>query len=355
VLRQEFWFKKGLLLVKRLNLIDIDTRWGYRSFELWQGDPTKLSFRANLLIVSVVKGSYIPTPGSVVGTLHRAYGFDLADLSSRRAIDLESALSAWVSPPLTRAPYSRLMCIEIPYGGKGSTSIAEQCFLALPILAARGISLDTIVLPLLGTGSHGLPPQDMVKSILQGSVAALRSVEGLARICFVELDEQRAERLSRAMNESLGRAQIALAKGSIVQTLRSEIQARLDRLEGLAPAAHKLKNELRLALLSEESRSYDVGRAGRLLVEHVAAMILPKQQKSLDLYKQIDQLAQRQVSPWVISYMHLLRTFGNEAVHHMSGDRRPPAMSEGDLLVCYLAIDRVLAFWADWDISEKSA
>jgi hypothetical protein len=37
---------------ERLNQLDIDTRWGFRSFEVWHGDITKLNFLINLLLIA---------------------------------------------------------------------------------------------------------------------------------------------------------------------------------------------------------------------------------------------------------------------------------------------------------------
>jgi len=53
----------------------------------------------------------------------------------------------------------------------------------------------------------------------------------------------------------------------------------------------------------------------------------------------------------MISYLNLLRVFGNEEAHREKGastqKRFPPQIVDQDLIVCLLTIGRVLEFWFD--------
>ena len=37
--------------------------------------------------------------------------------------------------------------------------------------------------------------------------------------------------------------------------------------------------------------------------------------RAFELWKEIDRLSEKKISPWIISYLHLLRIFGNQYAH----------------------------------------
>ena len=94
----------------------------------------------------------------------------------------------------------RIMCVEIPPGGRGADRIVEDAFLILPLLEARQLALSTICLPMLATGDHGLNAQQMISPVLKGSAWALRNLNSVDRVCFVVRTEKRAKMMSEAMN-----------------------------------------------------------------------------------------------------------------------------------------------------------
>jgi hypothetical protein len=64
------------------------------------------------------------------------------------------------------------------------------------------------------------------------------------------------------------------------------------------------------------------------------------------------------VAEWIISYLNLLRTIGNETAHEPMDRRKfesrlPPKLDRGDLALCLFAIQIVLDFWADWLSGSK--
>jgi len=67
-----------------------------------------------------------------------------------------------------------------------------------------------------------------------------------------------------------------------------------------------------------------------------------------ELIKNIDALSKLKVAPWVLSYLHMLRIFGNEAVHEKPQDRRPGSVNQGDFGVLLACLDQVLEWWGEW-------
>ena len=216
-------------------------------------------------------------------------------------------------------------------------------------MEAREVELETICLPVLGTGGHGLNPEELVEPILQGALTAIRTVESLKRIFFVEIDEERAVRMSHAMDKVLGRVSVALARGELVDAIRSEAEMRLQQLEEIdrGPGAAETITSLRDAL-STSAHSSELGIAARRLAEHVLAGMLSSNGGKRSLYEQIELVRQLPVAPWIVSYLTVLRIFGNEAAHHKSEKLYPSALSSDDLALCLFAIQRVLDFWIAW-------
>ena len=49
-----------------INFIEIETRSGYRSFEIHKGDITNLGFKVDMIGVSAYSGDYFPKQGTVI-------------------------------------------------------------------------------------------------------------------------------------------------------------------------------------------------------------------------------------------------------------------------------------------------
>jgi hypothetical protein len=72
-----------------------------------------------------------------------------------------------------------------------------------------------------------------------------------------------------------------------------------------------------------------------------------------DLAVKINELTQKNIASWVISYMHIIRTFGNLAVHSQAkAVVRPPAFDEKDFIIFLICLNRVLDFWV-WFRSNR--
>jgi len=78
-----------MITPERLNQVEIDTRWGYRSFELWHGDITKLNFKINLLLIAQ-PGRY-PTY-SLHRSLKSELGISVHELKETQELDFVQPL-----------------------------------------------------------------------------------------------------------------------------------------------------------------------------------------------------------------------------------------------------------------------
>jgi hypothetical protein len=242
------------------------------------------------------------------------------------------------------------MCVEIPLGGRDVDQIVQQAFRSLPILEARGLSLKTVCLPVIGTGSAGLDVAGLVRPILQGAEWALGVCGSAERVLFVEMDSDRAEKMSNAMDDILGRVRINVANNLLGKEIKKQIRSKSERLEKSDYEARRVVEYLRRAV-RDESRSADAGMAGRHLREYVTMRVLNlKSAMELKDHKQIFKRLrdEKQIAEWVISYLNLLRVFGNETVHHKTMNTYPQEIVENDVVACLFAIQRVLDFWFGW-------
>jgi hypothetical protein len=340
--------------MKLLNSIDIDTSEGTRSFELWHGDVTNLHFSVDLLVISALESDFSPLRGTVVGALSGKLGISVQLLSEEPELDFRQPLGRlWVSKVVDTNKIGRIMCVEIPYGGIDSSEIVQQAFRSLPMLEARGLLLNTICLPVLGTGGHGLPVDGVLRPILEGAQWALRVLKSADRICFAEINIERANKMSDAMDAVLGRVKVAVAKGVLVEAIRTEIRDQVEKLNATDDQAGKVVERLRKAIY-EGSRSPDVGMAGRLLREYVVShMLFPEDTKKMTPFETTQGLRRQKVAEWVICYLNLLHAFGNEAAHHRTQNTHPPEIDGHDLAVCLFAIQRVLDFWLVFGSSRE--
>src|SRR5690348_1102201 len=96
-----------------INQIGIDTRFGYRTFELYEGDLTRIGCQVDILVASAFKGNYEATKGTVVGALQRSLGLDVAHLASTCDFDFRDALGIWISKPIEGREFTRLLCVEM--------------------------------------------------------------------------------------------------------------------------------------------------------------------------------------------------------------------------------------------------
>ena len=95
-----------------LNYIEIETKSGYRSFELHQGDITDLPFDVDMMCVSAFAGSYAPTPGTVIGALDKK-GVSVKQLAKNCLYDYKDSFGVWISKQLEGRTYKYILCLEM--------------------------------------------------------------------------------------------------------------------------------------------------------------------------------------------------------------------------------------------------
>lgn len=342
-----------------VNAVDIESKWGLRTFELRQGSLLDLEETADLLAVSAFSDTldtfavdpeaYTFVAHTVIGALYKQAEIDVAALRAKPVLDLRSALGCWFSEWTTSTKIRRILCIEDIGRRTDPHTAIHDAFVALAVAEAKGIVASTFVLPLLGAGDARLDPATIVAELLVHARKHLVESQHVKRIVFVERDPEKARTIDSAMNDALARVRVSLPRGQVADAVRADLARVVESANAVVSDQHRrvLADFARL-VGSPEARSFEIGLVARRLVEAVVADVFGKPPKGYDLGKNIDSLAERQVADWIRSYMHVLRVLGNESAHERQIDARyPPTVTDADLSVVLLCAKRIIEFWIE--------
>lgn len=342
-----------------VNAVDIESRWGLRTFELRQGSLLDLDETADLLAVSAFSDTldtfavdpeaYVFVSHTIIGALHQNAGIDVAALRAKPALDLRPALGCWFSEVTTSTKIKRILCIEDIGRRVDARTAIHDAFVALAVAEAKGIVASTFVLPLLGAGDAKHDPATIVAELLIHARKHLVESHHVKRIVFVERDPEKTRTIDTAMDDALARVRVSLPRGQVADAIRAEIAQAVEIANAVVPDGHRrVLSDFARLVGSPEARSFEIGLVARRLVEAVVADVFGKAPKGFDLVKNIDSLAERHVADWIRSYMHVLRVLGNESAHERQIDaRHPPTVTDADLSVVLLCAKRVIEFWID--------
>ncbi|MDS3861735.1 hypothetical protein RIF25_13075 [Thermosynechococcaceae cyanobacterium BACA0444] len=159
--------------LERLNIVEVETKWGYRSFELYRGDITALREPIDLLVVSAFANSYAPTSGSVIGALYDKLNINVDHLARTPYLQLKQAFGCWVSQALDHPIFARVLCLEFIGIGFSVAEVFENLFTVLAILELRNIQIKTLALPMLGTGNQQLNHEQVTNCLLKCAIKFL--------------------------------------------------------------------------------------------------------------------------------------------------------------------------------------
>jgi hypothetical protein len=331
----------------QINFIEIETKQGYKDFELHYADITNLDFNVDLIAISAYNRGYTPVPNSIICSLQDR-GIIVADLAAKPKLDLRENLGIWISQDLIGYPFKNIICTEIRGTAFDLQSAIKNMFAMISILEVQGNKNESIAIPLLGTGNQHIDPALVIEVLLENSLDFLNFSRYLKKIVFVVFDAENADLLNTEMNKLLGRKKVETPKGPLIDFIKIEINKIVDKLIKEKKINNPILNDLKKIINTEDFKSFELGAVGRRTLEFIISDMNKDNQEQFELYKKIDSLRSLGVAHWILSYMHLIRIFGNEAVHHKEPEnRKPNNVNAEDLKVCLFCIQRVLEFYAN--------
>jgi len=326
-----------------INSIDIDTKSGYRSFELHQGDITQLGFPVGGIVVSAFSGGYIPVPGTILGAFHEK-GVSVKSLLEHLKFDYRTPFGVWVAKNHSEAiEFEFLFCLEIKGTDFTIREAIRNLFMVLTIAELNGIEIKSLAIPLLGTGNQKIDPSEVVEDLIQLSLDFLKYSRHLEKIIYVAYDEEKADFLHSEMNRILGRNRVVIPRGERIDKLKNEIKNEIEKIRSLNIDNESFRNIID-AFKRHDSSAYEFGSTSRKVLEFVVDSLI-KPELNISLFKKISILNQSKIAKWYIQYFHLVREFGNLNVHHQNDSQVPPEMELEDVVLGLSALLRILIFF----------
>lgn len=131
------------------------------------GDITKLCAsqeRSEMLMISALPGSYVPTKGSMVRALEMNLGVVVRELAENKAEDLLENYHCWLSEPLPkRLAYDRLMCFE----AEASTGVELIRKMWRGVIAVAQ-TVKTMIMPVLASNKGLCAPAKVLEEVVRG-------------------------------------------------------------------------------------------------------------------------------------------------------------------------------------------
>jgi hypothetical protein len=162
--------------------------------EFYAGDIS--SVPADLLIVSAFPEDCSPVPGTVLGTLYERFGvqFETSDLSWP-----PSTTRVGFTDKVGRSPYKRIAVVFMRRDVTTAISIGhlqaaiDALSNSLPYIVEP--NWDSLVLPLLGAGSQGIPVEQLVPLLFEGFHDWIMKAPSLEQFCHRKLTKTFVVRL----------------------------------------------------------------------------------------------------------------------------------------------------------------
>jgi hypothetical protein len=229
----------------------------------------------------------------------------------------------------------------------------------LSILNHRGINTNTVALPILGTGYQGNKIEDVLPALIDKAIYALNSISSLNTVYFVDIDSSRSELIDQVVNEKLKRNQDILELVFENEALTPLFDRIKQKLMQMKAGSEKFKDNpvidiLVTKILQKNLKFYELGILSRKLLEMIVQDIVPsKRLKGKTLYESINELSSLHVAPWMTSYVHIIRVFGNSVAHYTEDSHFPEFMDRTDMLIFVHSLDKVLDFHANFRALNK--
>lgn len=197
----------------KLHSVPVNTNHGTKEIAVYHDSATLFEEPIDILTTSAYVGCYEPTPGTLFFALQTC-GISVNALAQYPALDLRKLCNVWLSDPITKSTTDihRIGCIELlgrDVFGKTAIEVEQAMitsirayFSMLDTAALYDVKMDTVALPLLGSGRQGISPRMLLIPLLNECIAFLKRNVHVKRLYFIEKNEQKAQLIAAAMQSS---------------------------------------------------------------------------------------------------------------------------------------------------------
>ena len=191
----------------------IATKFGVKEIAAYAGDVMEFEESIDILTTSAFVHSYAPTPRTIFKALWDN-GISVKALASAPALDLRDFCHVWLSEEVNQpnTHIHRIGCVEM-LGSylfeseeweleKSLINSIRAYFSMLDIASIYNIKMDTIALPLLGSGSQNISVGMLLIPLINECVSFLKRNASVDKICFIEKNTMKAKAIASYMEHS---------------------------------------------------------------------------------------------------------------------------------------------------------
>lgn len=335
-----------------INLLEIKSPFGYRQFKLVQGDISTIAFPVDLLCVSAFAGGYVPVKGTLLGSLYDRRSINLKELAKVPEIDLRNSQHSFFVNVKDDPYIKRILCLEMVGTNRSVEDILNSLLLSLFTAELKGIRIKSLMMPLLGTGKQQINTIEILGSLIKKMEYLLSTSPSLENVYLVAYTKDQAGMLNDTMNLLLKRSVSVFHKNQIISSVSSNIRQLMnDNPKAFTSGCYV---DLINLLNEHDVNAFTLAITSRKICEHILNTIL-NDETSTDLAKKINLLKSTHTPPWMISYFHMLRIFGNAYAHEQHPESNSQ-MNEQDIVITLFSVERVIEYYLEkWGNSSSSA
>lgn len=177
-------------------------------------DIRDLDIDVDIMTISSFRRNYYPAKGTLFEAL-TGENIDVQALADVPAIDLREPCNVWLSREVSgsaRLPIKRIGCIEMSTYTHDRSAWREQeasmlnsiraYFKMLDIATIMGISVERIIMPILGTGSQKISPDFVMTPILNECIQFLKNNHSARHIMIITRNQEDAFRFGMQLENS---------------------------------------------------------------------------------------------------------------------------------------------------------
>lgn len=327
-----------------INSQRFETIYGPKFISLHNADISNLKVEVDILLVSAYKGGYeTHVPETVFNALLKNLNINMKSVLKNCEYDFRKQLSGWVSREQENQNFKRIACIEIvnTYGKQKSyPTLINNLFSMLVLIESLNIKVESIALPLIGTGTQGIELEIMIPILIKNIEKIFLKLPSLKYIYIVQRGEEKCAIVSNELNLYFKRTSLDTYKIKISnEQFHNHLHTLLEKLYYIKNMGfiHE-KNDTFLALINKfEEDGLEIFLFGSLIrrvleivvmdilgVDQLRDVTIPGTTKSIkDLNSGIQHIASKDfrvdenkiIPPWIIGYFQYCRLFGNEYTH----------------------------------------
>lgn len=179
-----------------------------KTLELVNGNLCQLQKSCDVVVCSASVNNYYPSQGTLIASLARK-GIWVDRLAMDPELDLKK-MGCWLSRD-TGSPYRRIACVELLdiYTAADPDSheiILKKSFSTLRYLLEQaqilGLPVETVALPILGSGHQGLEPEYVLSTLVCQCRQILLTNAGVKKLVFYEINHGKYEIAEKVLEKT---------------------------------------------------------------------------------------------------------------------------------------------------------